>query len=411
MKRPDDFDFLDPATVDDPYPFFAALREHAPVYPIPGTDIYLISKRHLIQEALDRHDDFSANLTGVLMSGADGEKQIFEIQSLGGSGQAIANADEPFHAVHRKLVLPAVTPNSVASLESVLREWAVELIAPLEETAGGDWIRGVANPLPARATALVVGLPIEDADRLATWAMAGTEVLSGTATLDRLGAAAANAGGMHDYLVEHLGLALAASEARPAPGMIGELARGVHEGLISKTEGVAILMVLVGAGAESTSGLTGNAVRMLAERPDLQSELRSNPRLVPAYVEEVLRLESSFRGHYRHVKRVAKLDDVELPEGSRVLLLWGAANRDPDEFDQPDEVHLGRPNVREHLAFGRGIHFCIGARLARLEARVILEELLARTSSFSLDPERPPRYVNSIFVRRHEELGLLFAKD
>ena len=93
------------------------------------------------------------------------------------------------------------------------------------------------------------------------------------------------------------------------------------------------------------------------------------------------------------------------------MLLWAAANRDPELFEHPNTVDLSRQNVREHMAFGRGIHFCIGARLARLEARVILEELLARTTSFSLDPERPPRYVNSIFVRRHEELGLIFADD
>jgi cytochrome P450 len=123
MRSPDDFDFLDPKTVDDPYPFYAALREHAPVYRVPGTGVYLVSNRHLIEEALERQDDFSANLTGVLMTGTDGKPQVFDLSGFGSAVDAIANADEPSHAVHRKLVLPHVTPKVVAALEGTLREW------------------------------------------------------------------------------------------------------------------------------------------------------------------------------------------------------------------------------------------------------------------------------------------------
>ncbi len=407
MRSPDDFDFLDPETVDDPYPFYSALREHAPVYQIPGTDVHLVSKRHLIEEALDRQDDFSANLTGVLITGPAGEPQVFDLSNLGGSADAIANADEPSHAVHRKLILPYVTPKVVASLEETLRGWAIELIDPLVDEGGGDWVDRVANPLPTRAMALVVGLPLEDVDRLLEWAMTSTEALAGTTTLERMAAVVAKTGEMVAYLGEHLQRALRAPEDKPSPGVIGGLARGVREGLISESDGVSILVVLAAAGGESTSSLTGSAVRILAEQPELQRELRANPLLIPEFVEEAVRLESSFRGHYRVVRRDTKLGDVELRRGSRIMLLWAAANRDPETFDNPDSVDIHRPNRHEHLAFGRGIHFCVGARLARLEARVILEELLARTRSFSLDPRQPPKYVNSILVRRHGELELM----
>lgn len=406
MKSPDAFDFLDPETVDDPYPFYAALREHAPVYPVPGTEIYLVSKRPLIEEALDRPADFSANLTGVLISGTEGQPQVFDLRVFGGSVDAIANADEPTHAVHRKLVLPHVTPTAVASLEETLREWAIELMVPMLGEGGGDWVDCVANPLPTRAMALVVGLPLEDADRLLDWAMTGTEVLAGTTTLERMALVGAKTGEMAAYLLEQLQRAVAAPSERPSPGMIGELARGVREGLISERDGVSILVVLAGAGGESTSSLTGNAVRILAEQPELQQELRANPALIPEFIEEAVRLEPSFRGHYRHVNRDTKLGGVALPAGSRILLLWAAANRDPEFFENPDRIDLHRAGLRDHLSFGRGIHFCIGARLARLEVRVILEELLARTHSFSIDPQNPPKYVSSIFVRRHSTLGL-----
>jgi cytochrome P450 len=406
MRSPDDFDFLDSRTVDDPYPFYAALREHAPVYQVPRTGVYLVSKRHLIEEALERHDDFSANLTGVLITGTEGEPQVFDLSSFGTSIDAIANADEPRHSLHRRFVLPHVTPTAVASLEALFREWAIELIDPLLAEGGGDWVDCVANPLPTRAMALVVGLPLEDVDRLLEWAMTGTEVLAGTTTLERMAFVGAKTGEMTAYLGEHLRRAVAASEDQPSPGVIGELARGVREGLISESDGVSILVVLAGAGGESTSSLTGSAVRILAEQPELQRELRANASLIPEFVEEAVRLESPFRGHYRHVKRKTKLGDVELPKGSRILLLWAAANRDPETFGNADSIDIHRTGSRDHLAFGRGIHFCVGARLARLEVRVILEELLARTRFFSLDPRNPPRYVDSIFVRRHCELGL-----
>jgi cytochrome P450 len=407
MGSLDDFRFLDPKIVDDPYPFYAALRQRAPVYRVPGTDVHLVSKRNLIEEALERQDNFSANLTGVLMTGPGGKPQVFDLSSFGGAVDAIANADEPSHAVHRKLVLPCVTSKVVASLEETLRGWAIELVDLLVDDGGGDWIDRVANPLPTRAMALVVGLPLEDADRLLAWAMSGTEILAGTTTPERMALVAARTGQMAAYLGEQLRRALAAPEPEPSPGIIGELARGVREGLISEHDGVSILVVLAGAGGESTSGLTGSAVRILAEQPELQRELRTNPLLIPRFVEETLRLESPFRGHYRVARRQTKLGDVQLSQGTRIILLWAAANRDPEIFENPDSVDIHRPNLREHLAFGRGIHFCVGARLARLEARVILEELLARTRSFSLDPGRPPRWVSSIFVRRHAELGLI----
>jgi cytochrome P450 len=407
MQSPDDFDFLDAKTVEDPYPFYAALREHAPVYAIPGTDVHLVSKRLLIEEALERHDDFSANLTGVLITGPKGEPEVFSLLDFGSAVDGIANADEPSHAVHRRLILPHVKPGIVAALEPTLRGWAGELIESLIAAGGGDFVEGVANPLPTRAMALVVGLPLEDVDQLLDWAMTGTEILAGTITHERMAAVAGKTAAMSAYLAARLEEASAAANTQPAMNVIGELARGVEEGLISKREGTSILVVLAGAGGESTSSLTGNAVRILAEEKQLQDELREDPELIPEFVEEVLRLESSFRGHYRLVKRDTELGGVTLPEGSRLLLLWAAANRDPETFENPDIVDIQRPNLHEHLAFGRGLHFCVGARLARLEGRIILEELLARTRSFSLDSQLPPRYVSSIFVRRHAELGLI----
>jgi cytochrome P450 len=169
-------------------------------------------------------------------------------------------------------------------------------------------------------------------------------------------------------------------------------------------EATGILHTLLSAGGESTTSLLGNAVRILAENPDLQERLRRNPEQIPTFVEEALRLEPPFRYHMRSVPKDTTLGGVDIPAGATVLLLWGAGNRDAAEFERPDEIDLQRPVPRLHMAFGRGIHHCVGAPLARVEARNVLTVLLERTSSITLDPEHPPQWVNSLMVRRHEQL-------
>jgi cytochrome P450 len=146
---------------------------------------------------------------------------------------------------------------------------------------------------------------------------------------------------------------------------------------------------------------------MLALNPELQAQLRDAPQLLAPFLEEMLRLESPFRYHLRHATRATEVHGVPIAAESTVLLFWGAANRDPAEYDRPDDVVLDRPVPSHHLAFGRGIHFCVGAPLARLEAQIVLTQLLARTEHFALDPDHPPARVNSLMVRRFDTLPLV----
>ena len=146
----------------------------------------------------------------------------------------------------------------------------------------------------------------------------------------------------------------------------------------------------------------------MAERPDLQDRLRREPHLIPAFVEEACRIDPPFRGHYRHVISDTELGGVKVPAGSTVVLAWPAANRDRDAFPNPDDIDLDRPNPRQHVCFGWGIHLCVGAPLARVEAKVAFERLLARTKSFSVDPAAEPlRHHRSLMIRRLVELPLI----
>lgn len=407
MKLPDAYDLLDPTTIDDPYPWYASLREHAPVHRIPGTQVFTVSTRARILEVLDRPDDFSANLTGVLITGSSGEPNLFDLADFGTPIDALATADEPAHAKHRRLVIPHVTPGRIADFEPLLREWSAERIDPLVAEGGGEFMAQVADPIPTYASARLVGLPIEDADRLLAWSVSGAEILAGPTTRERLLEVNAETSEMGAYLAERLARAVVDGRDAPSQDVLHEVAAAVRAGALELADGVANLVILVSAAGESTSSLTGNATRLIAEDPILQAELRARPERIPALVEETLRLESSFRFHYRLVKRACRLGNVGLEPGDRLMLLWGAANRDPALFPDPDRVDLDRANLHDHLAFGRGIHFCVGARLARLEARVILEELLTRTRTFALDASRPPRIARTIQVRRHTTLPIV----
>ena len=397
---------FDPGVIEDPYPFYRELLESAPVYQVPGTEVYLVSSWQLIHEVLRNQKDYSANLTGILITDAAGLPSLFDLSQFGGTVDAIANADEPFHAVHRKLVLPTLNARSVSAMEDEVKVWVRAAIARLLAGDGGDAVTVLANPIPVKVMARLMGLPVDDVDLLLGWAFSGGDILAGTTTLEGMLELAASTGEMRSYLQSHFELGLSRDPASATGSIIDELAKGVRAEQISEEEAVAIMIVLVGAAGESTSSLVGSAVRLLAQDTVMQAELRMNSSLIEPYVEEVVRLESPFKGHYRVVLNETCLGGVNLPAGARVFLQWAAANRDPSVFSRPDTLDPARSDGGEHIGFGHGIHFCVGARLARMEAKVILEELLASTEEFSLSEAGPVKHVPSIFVRRLECLHL-----
>lgn len=398
---------LDPEIIENPYPFYRALQEEAPVYRVPGTPVYLVTSWELVHQALANQRDFSANLTGILIRSERGLPELFDLAEFGGTIDSLANADEPFHAVHRKLVLPQMNARRVSAMEAEVRDWARQGVARLVVRGGGDAVTELANPIPVKVMARLIGLPIEDVDLLLNWAFSGGDILSGTADLARMAQLSNNTRDMSAYLDEHLERALSVDRKTATPSsVLEELAVALRDGLISRDDAVGIMVVLVGAAGESTSSLVGSALRLLADNDPLQRRLRRNPDLIEAFVEEVVRLESPFKGHYREVVNETVLGGVTLPKTAHLMLMWAAANRDPSVFGQPDLLDIDRANKQDHLGFGHGIHFCIGARVARMEAREVLREILEQTALIELDPGHSPRHVSSIFVRRLPELHL-----
>ncbi|MCH9733368.1 MAG: cytochrome P450 [Actinomycetia bacterium] len=386
--------------LDDPYPLYDSLHAVGPVQQVGDSTFFLVSGWDTVAEAVNRTADFSSNLTATMVYNADGTVTPIEMDGLGGPTHVLATADDPVHAEHRKMVLPRTAAKRLRGLEPFIASSCAKLWSDGLVDSGIDWIAAVADRLPMTVVAHLIGLPHDDVDQLVAWGYASTQMLNGVVTTDEFNAASTAALELSSYLSEHFERAAGA----PPDNLLGDLAVSCAAGELDKFVATMLFVQLVGAGGESTAGLLGNAAWILATHPAIQQRLRTDPRLLEPFIEETLRYESPFRGHFRHVINDTALAGVQLPAGSHLMLLWGAANRDSTQFEAPGEFRLDRPRTKNHMSFGKGTHFCLGAALARMEARIIVQMLLDRTTRIELLDA--PRWVPSISVRRLEHLQL-----
>jgi cytochrome P450 len=408
---------FDPDVVEDPYPYLARLRDDDPVHEVPGAGTFLVTRMDLIHEVVAKPAVFSsvsarflhhrANEGGPGLRGATGDEGF--AMGAGGepsAGAVLATSDPPDHTRQRKVVTRRLSTGAMQGMEPEFRELVDGVLDGALGRGRIEWMSELAEPLPMIMVARILGVPDRDAPALKEQGYASVEAIGGFVTEERfaeLGTPMMNVGPVVDVYLK-------AREAKryDPDTLIGVCGRAAEDGEITDLEAFATLFLLVSAGGESTTSLTGTGVRILAERRDLQDRLRREPGLIPTFVEEACRIDPPFRGHYRVVVSDTELGGVRIPAGSTVVLMWSAANRDPAAFDHPDEVDLDRANPRQHVGFGWGIHLCVGAPLARVEAKVAFEQLLARTRSFAVDPAAAPlRHHRSLMVRRLVELPLV----
>lgn len=392
--------FFGADTIQDPYPLYDRLRAEAPVHQVGDSVFYVVCAWDALLEAVERVDDFSSNLTATMVYHPDGTVTPFDMGPPGGPVHTLATADDPVHAQHRKILLPHLSAKRVRTIEEFAVRTADRLWAENLRDGHIEWLGAVANRLPMMVVARLLGLPDDDVDKLIRLGYATTTLLDGIVTAEQLEAAGMSAIELSGYVLEHFENADTATES----GLIADLAARCASGELDQLPALAIMLTLFSAAGESTASLLGSAAWILVDRPDVQRRLRENPGLLSAFIEETLRLESPFRGHYRHVWRDTTLAGVDVPANSRLLLLWGAANRDPQQFAVPNEFHLDRDSAKNHVSFGKGVHFCVGAALARLEAQVVLRMLLDRTSWIEADDVG--EWLPSILVRRRCSLRL-----
>ena len=391
--------------LDDPTAFHDALRAHAPVWQVPGQDSYLVSDPRLIREAVGRPEDFSSNLTSVLHDDGTGCPVAFRMARPGDPVHVLSTADPPIHTRHRRDLQQFLSPAAVAALEPAVRRIVDECLDHLLASSPVDVVPVFTDAVPARTVCELIGLPSDDAPELVRRVGETGALLDGVTDLDGISAGAVAALELTAYVDEHLQSVLAVPVAERA-GLLGVLAGAVESGELNAGEARDVLVVLVSAGSETTASLLATAVETLARDQELQDRLRRDPSGIPDAVEHLLRSDGPFQFHYRYVTHDTELGGVQLPARSRLLLMWAAANRPAPGAAESDAAADGR-GPAPHFAFGRGLHFCIGAPVARLEARVALEQLLARTTAIALDPEQAPTRRPSIFIRRHATLPVL----
>lgn len=396
----DPAEFFGDKAIQDPYPLYDRLRAAGPVHRVGDSGFYVVCNWAAINEVATRPEDFSSNLTATMTYTPDGGVARFDMDRVGGPTHILVTADDPVHAAHRKLVLSQFTAKRVKGFEPLIADIFEKLWAQALVDGRIEWMAEVANRLPMMIVARMIGVPDADVDRLAHWGYATTQLLDGLMSADELAASMTAITELNSYIDEHLRQAM----ADPQDDLIGDLARACSDGRLDCFTAQLILVSLFSAGGESTASLLGTTVWLLATNPELQQQLRDHPESLGAFIEETLRLEPPFRAHYRHVLHDTQLCGVELPAGSLVLLLWGAANRDPGHVDAPNELRLDRRNIKGHLTFGKGGHFCLGAPLARLEAMTVLTLLLGCTTAVTAVDVGP--WLPSVLARRHEYLEL-----
>lgn len=393
-------EFFGAESLQDPYPLYERMRAAGPVHRIGGSDFYAVCGWDAVNDAISRPDDFSSNLTATMTYAADGTVRPFAMDPLGGPTHVLATADDPAHAIQRKLVVRQLAARRICALEQFAADTAERLWDEALRDGRIEWMGAVANRVPMMVVAELIGVPDTDTAQLVKWGYAATQLLEGLVSDEQLAASGMAVMELASYISAQFDHAA----ADPHDNLLGELATACASGELDTVTALAILVILFAAGGESTASLLGSAAWILANRPDIQLQVRENPELLTAFIEETLRYEPPFRGHYRHVRNDTTLAGVELPADSHLLLLWGAANRDPNHFEAPGEFRLDRAEPKGHISFGRGAHFCVGAALARLEAVVVLRFMLEHTSQIRATDVG--RWLPSILVRRLERLEL-----
>ena len=386
------YDPYDVAIDADPYPVFRRLREEAPLYYNEPHDFFAVS----------RYDDVERGLVdaATYISGRGGILELIKANMQMPPGILIFE-DPPTHSIHRGLLSRVFTPKRMNALEPQIRQFCVDALDRLEGAAQFDLVADLGAQMPMRVIGMLLGIPEEDQESIRD--QAGADLRTEPGKPQRFSANFASGEMFAEYIdwrAEH-----------PSDDLMTQLVQAEFEDetgttrRLTRAEILTYLNVIAGAGNETTTRLIGWAGKTLADHPDQRRELVADPSLIPNAIEEILRFEPPAPHVGRYVARDVELHGQTVPAGSAILFLVGAANRDDRRFPDGDRFDIHR-DIGQQLVFGYGIHYCLGAALARLEGRVALEELLKRFPEWEVDTEHA-RLAPTSTVRGWETLPVL----
>lgn len=395
----DRFDPFSPEYLADPYPTLRDLRQTTRAFYSRALDHWVVTSYADIRHILKTTSSFSAmNALQPLTALCPHAASILKDEGYAVT-PALANLDPPGHARHRRLANAAFTPKSITSLEPFIRDLARRFLDERFCAGRADMIGDFAWAFPALVLFRVLGLPESDLARIKRGAHHRGTLLFGRASEDEQVGAARELASFWRYaatLVE-------AKIESPGDDFVSALVQAADADsdgcVLSREEAITIMLQMLFAGHETTTNLLGNSFRRLLEDRASWEAVCRDPGLIPNAIEEVLRFDSPAIAWRQTTKEPVEIGEARLPKAAKLLLLLGSANRDPAVFPNPDCLDIRRPNAREHLSFGVGVHNCLGAPLARLEARIVLEEVSRRLPSLRLAENVKLNFPASISIR------------
>jgi len=399
-----DFNLLSPKIREDPYPYYAALRRDSPIHQLAeGAPLYAITRYADVIHILHHPEDFSSSaLQAALQGGGIGigpNSGALAGHRLLASPMMIAT-DPPDHGRLRRLVNRGFTPRRIGDMEPRIREIANQCLDGAIRDGELELVRGFSIPLPVRVIAELLGVEPDRVDQFKAWSDAFVIGLSGAAgeyTPEDVQKAA-------DEMADYFERIAAERRADPKDDLISVLIEAEEGDALSMGELLSFVALLLIAGNETTTNLIGNGVKALLANPDQLEKVIANPTLIASLVDEVLRYDSPIQALPRSTSSPVELPSGKVPENSTLLVFYAAANHDEEQFPDAERFDIGRSG-QEHLAFSHGIHYCLGASLARLEARVAFETLFARCRKLELAADSIPM-LDSVVLRGPKSVPL-----
>lgn len=413
-RHPEDFRPLEPAFFQNPYAFYQLLREEYPIYQLKN-GIYCISRYDDIVQVCRDVDTFSSSYQGIIPSLKPNQnieragKVLDKVGELGiAPSNVLALSDPPRHAAERKASATGLNTGFAKNIDAEVQKVTDQLFDELLSKSGTsefDFMEEFAWKLPMYIVMQLLGYPLADYEQIKEWCADVISLQTGIASTGELKRYQASSLALMRYCWRQYRIAKENKQlANNATAIFIKASEDESNHIDDQLAVSSIFQTLI-AGSDSSATSMGNAVKMLIENPNIADEIRQNmDEKLPAFIEEVFRLEAAFQGHFRWARTDTEINGVKLPKGSRLFLMWASANRDETKFPNANAIDLSRPNIKKHMTFGFGAHACAGRELARTEIHIALKALLDRTKNIRIVGDTP--YVASMFTHSLKHLPM-----
>ncbi len=402
-------DFFSAEVQECPFQIYRQLQDEAPVWQMPGTNVFVVTRYSDIRDIIRDPARFSSSFGALLNAGSSNK----EVDAIYGQGyemvETLLTQDPPRHRVYRNLVNKVFSNKRIEGMRDYIQSITDELIDAWIDDGEVDLMNRLCVPLPIYVIADQLGVPRAELPLIKKWSDASASRLGRLADAEQQIQNAKDIVEFQHYFADLIDR----MRESPEDNIISDLANNtIDEGrLLTKPEALGMIQQILVAGNEtSTAGIAGGVV-LLIENPDEQTKLRNNPDLIPGAVEEILRLETPTSGMWRTATQDTEVGGVPIPKGAFLMVRFAAGNRDESVFSCGHEMKVDRDNASNHLAFGQGTHFCLGAQLARSEMQIALGSLLARTDNWGLvEGKNTLTHNPNVLLRGLKDLYISFDK-